>query len=446
MDTLYHNNSHSFFEKPYNVHTDDLPLLAAKVNSLSSSAITELDANLNPDFKDYIKYLKEPVTRSCVEVKSMRTTLAFGKFHHTNPIISKFCGDMLDRLETPLKSVVGKLALANPLGFAMAEPQFQIKDKRLIVKSIENLDTSRITIRGFEGTIREVRYYDDHSNRLPYPKVIHITNNYTSSEGFNPFGVPEMATALPYIKAKLAILSSMVLNGKNLATGILTASVPEKTVALYAPNGKPMKKLPASQAVLQQLKKLESNNFIITDNDTTLGSLKIPDGSSFYFPCLEVLDKYIKRSFLVPDLVFSEGTNALAKTATLAGKHFSLMDSTIEEVVRQIREELISKVMRPVIIHNFGKQDNYGEFVEEKTIDEGSEQLYLTNLYQAINQGILNAQDPYVINKVRSILHLPDLKEVNNDDKISSQLQTIISKLTEGKQPNQTQSNKSPSE
>jgi hypothetical protein len=367
-----------------NKKSNTLPLgkSAARISRLANQTLTEISSLGKYPIKELISMMKkEPVARACAELKSLRISTAIGDYIHPEKRIQDFIREMLSRSESNLDKVYGQLGSACPLGFSVAEIEFGYYQKYVVLKSLDVLDHRYITFRGYKGNIYDIKYRNINEVSIPYKKAIHVVNGY-ATDFDDPYGNPEMYAALPYIKAKLSFLSNMVVAGKNLATGILIGKTTDKMVNLYDSNGKPLNppSKPSVQVLGQAFEKLSDNNYIVTDIENEIFSVSLPDGANFWMPGLQLLDKYIMRSFAIPDLVFSEGTNVLTKSATLAGKHYSLMDSTINAVVTNIRNELVHKVITPIIKANFGEQQKgYGHFSVSKQVDEHTENQYLSN-------------------------------------------------------------------
>ena len=92
------------------------------------------------------------------------------------------------------------------------------------------------------------------------------------------------------------------------------------------------------------------------------------------------------------------------------------MDSTIEGVIVQIRDQLIEKIIKPLLIANFGERKNFGSFSYQQSADPAVANARVSTIISAIASQILPNNDPDVINKLREDLSLPPLsrQEVDN--------------------------------
>lgn len=423
--------------------------IATKIQSLANSAITEIYSEFSRDIPKFIRYLKkENVTKTCCELKALRASSLLGEYIHPNPEIQQFVRNNLEKIN--LTQVIGQLSSSMPLGFAVAEIEFGLehnnKKKQTIIKSIDVLDHTRVGFRGNKGNINQVTYNDITKKYIPYDKVIHITNGIVTDFD-EAFGTPEMYAALPYIISKLSILEQMVKAGENNATGIWIGKTQDKSISLYDRNGKPIEGQKRSvQYLSEQLATLKNNSYLALDTAYEVQPTQIGDGSQFWIPVLTYLDKSIRLCFSVPDLVYSEGSNALSKTATLAGKHISIMDTNIKYMVDKIKYELINKAIKCIVWANFGFQSNWGDFKVDRTLDESQEQTQVQNLMSSISYGILDATDPEVQNAIRKSLGLSTKSkdEIINAQQEKAQLQSQLQMMQMQGQmqqdPNQQQS------
>jgi len=408
--------------------------IATKIQPLANSAITEIYSEFSRDIPKFIRYLKkENVTKSCCELKALRASSLLGNYTHPNPEIQRFVRCNLEKIN--LTKVIGQLSSAMPLGFAVAEIEFGLehnnKKRQTVIKSVDVLDHTRIGFRGNKGNINQVTYHDITKKYIPYDKVIHITNGIVTDFD-EAFGTPEIYSALPYIISKLSILEQMVKAGENNATGIWLGKTQDRSISLYDRNGKPLEGTKRSvQYLAEQLATLKNNSYLAMDNAYEIQPVQIGDGSQFWIPVLTYLDKAIRLCFSVPDLVYSEGSNVLSKTATLAGKHISIMDTNIKYMVEMIKAELINKAIKCIVWANFGFQSDWGDFVVDRTLDESQEQTQIQNLMSSISYGILDANDPEVQNAIRKSLGLSTkskediLKAKQEQAQLQSQLQMM---------------------
>lgn len=392
---------------------------SSKISRLSQNTVQEISRTDEVVLSEYLKMIhSDPVVKACVNLICLRAANIFGIYQHTKPEITEFMQDMFANIRDTLKKNVGELAICAALGFSVAEVNFKLDNKGVLrLESIYTLDLERVKFKGSKGNIEFVIYNDGARSdiHIPYIKVIHVVNS--SATTFNdPFGSGDCKRAYKYSKARAAILSDMILSGRNLATGVLIGKVDSNVTThttvtdaygnpLMGSDGKPIRKN-AAQTLFEKLIALENHSVLVTDKNNDIFPINVPDGGQFWMNAISYLDKCIMRSFGLPALVFEEGSGALG-VATLSAKQSTLVDATIEVIVNQIQDQIIEKVCKPIIQWNFGKQKDYGKFTIDSSSDPGIEMQQLQNIFTAISMGIFTADDPVISNRIRGFLGLP---------------------------------------
>lgn len=411
-----------------------------KINRLSSETLIEIHRTEDENrLSEYIEFLnKDPIAKSCSELKALRATVIFGSYQHDNPIIQDFVNSNFENMNQSMSSVIGQLASAMALGFSTAEVSLRPFNRQWILDRINILDPSKVSFKGRNGYIQVVIYQSQNRSKIeiPYKKCIHIVNGYTSN--FNdPYGSAECKRAYPYFKIKKSILSDMVVAAKTLATGIIVGKTDPSVSSSYSEikdsygnvimgaNGQPLR-MTQDERLFRQLLNLENNSVLVIDKNADVQALKIPDGNGFWQSILPLLDKYITRAFGVPSLVFEEGSGSFGM-AGLSQRHHHILDSTVHSVVLQIQEEILEKVCKPLILLNYGKQENYGKFHLEYNREPNSEMTLLQNIYTAISMQIFEPTDPVIQNKIRDLLGLPPMD--NKQTLPSTEIEKVLQQL-----------------
>jgi capsule polysaccharide export protein KpsE/RkpR len=114
------------------------------------------------------------------------------------------------------------------------------------------------------------------------------------------------------------------------------------------------------------------------------------------------------RALMIPQMIWSEGSGALG-VGSLSNTQLSILDSSLLMVVQLIRDQLVEKVIRPLIYYNFGKSDDYGEFVYTAENDPGQEAAVTQGLMSALSSGLIQNTDYAAVNSLRERLKLPPI-------------------------------------
>ncbi len=403
-------------------------LITSKIGVLVDKIVNELTNPSKYPINVLARTLEsDPVSAACIQLKSSRASQLLGDYcFEEEPEIQGWIRDVLKNTDDSLFNITAKMYSAAPFGFSMGEIWFDnsysFPRRRIewVMKGINPLDPSQINVRTKNGKLYEIKYSEDTDKIIPIWKIIHIVNNLTVPFGQKSvFGNPEMARAYPYIKLKQLIFAEMGIAGKTRATGIVVGKTDSNSLVvqrnkkgepIIGSNGKP-KSINAVEALSNQLIKLENHPYLVTDKNNDISSLQIPAGERFWDFAKNLVDEQIMRSFLVPQLIWSEGSGALGLGA-LSNTQLTVLDSSILPLVQDIRDQLIDKAIKRLIIWNFGKKKSYGEFKHTPKNDPNQESLITQTLVQALTTGLISTGDQEAMNALREKLRL---KPVSNE-------------------------------
>jgi hypothetical protein len=165
-----------------------------------------------------------------------------------------------------------------------------------------------------------------------------------------------------------------------------------------------------------QLKELENNDIVVTDNDTQLQILQTKTGEQFWEFALKIVNEGISMSYNVPDSMFREGTGGVIGNAGLSQTHKSLMDSSVESVVQCMREELMNRVVKPLLVYKFGSVKDFGEFTFTSEMSAVDQNARVSTILSAVASGIFPADSPEVQEEIRKALGIPPQSEAEKAD------------------------------
>jgi hypothetical protein len=393
--------------------------LTSTVTRVTQEFLVEIN-NVDVKIAEYIKMArKDPIVRSCIELKCLRASLMLGKYRHSNPAIERWVRENFDTIEGSLTHKVGRMAAAMALGYSASEIVFDTEGRNKLgewrLKNLNLLDQTRITFEGKGGNIENLLYQESDGNKLaiPYKKIIHVVNGYSTNIGEfdSVYGDAESGTAYQYYKAKQAILTEMMIAAKQNASGIWVGKVDSnETVQVVDITGNPVynsdgspRTEPAGLSLMKQLLNLESNSVLVTDIKNSITPMSTDTKEGFWQIALTILDAAIMRAYSVPKLVFEDGSGNFGVNG-IGKQHVLIMDAQIESIVSQIRDQLIEKVVKPLLIWNFGITSDFGTFSLDPVEDPDAKNLLITNIISAAGAQLLPTTDLQVQNKVRELL------------------------------------------
>jgi hypothetical protein len=397
------------YKKDINNSSPIIGNIISSIDDASASVVSEIkNPHIKLNLRDCKQYVsKDPVARSCTDIKGLYTASQIAEYTHPNPRIAAFINENLNRLPKSISEIVGQLSSAMAFGFSCAFPSFQMIKGELWIVNLDVLSHENVVFLGKDGFLTSVKYQDITTKIVPYSQIIHVTNGYATNFD-SPYGNPELLAALPYIKTKGSLISDMILAGKVAATGIVVAQTPDTNVTVYDEKGQASKNIPSTTYLANQLKNLHSNTYIVTDEATRLTSLNLNSGlGSFYSQAIKICDEYIRRSFGVPAMILDQPDSPWAASARLSERQLNILTATVIPIINQIKREFKKKIIKPLILHNFSYQNhnnNFGEFNESHTVDKDAQEKKLGQLYQAIQAGVLSADDKEVQKIIREII------------------------------------------
>jgi hypothetical protein len=391
------------------------PILGQEASSISLLTTRFLQEIRNPNTQlaKYRDVALDPVAKSSITIKSLRLRTAFGKYRHPDEQVNKWVNQMINLMDGTLPeivSLVGTSAFSEGAGLAEIVFDNKTPGYRNLwrVKKLVPLDISRVRFKGKDGNIDTVIYTEKGGTekRIPYSKCIHITNNYASHEN-NPYGHPENKVAYPYVLGKKAILAEMLVAAKNSASGIWVGKADSnETVQLIDSKGSPLgSQVPAPVMLHQQLSKIENGGFVVTDIKNSLERIPFMTNDALWSNMLMIMDNGIRLSYGVPKLIFDEGSTTFFSNT---GKHhLTVLDSQIEGLLSQIKDQLIEKVIRPILLFNFGITDDFGEFDYKPSTDNEASMSKAGMLLSLLNTPGIPNTNLTIVNAIYELLGLP---------------------------------------
>jgi hypothetical protein len=420
--------------------------LTSSIQALTGRYITEIYSPKRRVYNEWIKMLdKDPIAAFCAGIKVLRAQITFGEYTHPNKDYQQFIRQNFANMEGSFRNVLARLASAMTFGCSVAEVNFSSKVPgfrgKWMLKDINVLDIRNLSARGKCGRVTEWGYRDRYNNTvyIDHRKCLHITN--TDLVPFNTdliWGSADCEKALNWYKLRQLVATEFAIAAKNNATGILWGQTSSSAkMQLYDANdqlrldssGKALT-VSKQKALYMQLKELDQNDLIVTDLDTDLKILQTQTGEAFWSYAFDLIEKNLALSFHVPVTLFRESVSGSFGNTGLSQNHKSMLDSGVESVVQCIRESILERVVKPLLIWEFGKipEDNYGSFeflVPESAVDRNS---LVSTALSAVASGVIDANDKGLQNFVRKSIGLDPQTDAEKADAEKLQQLDIVTK------------------
>lgn len=257
--------------------------------------------------------------------------------------------------------------------------------------------------------------------RIPRAKMIHHTTNPMTSFG-SPYGNTPTRTGHLLWQLKVFLLKQMGIGSKRAVMPALWAAAPGGTakVRYKRPRGDDHRHHPKVELLTPR----EAMTAILADRSADDGVITGPESEGYKITPLQItadfeqlggfldrLDVRLFRCWLLPSLVMTDGS---AGSRSLGDKHFQIVDFIASEDAKKFGGNIINDLIEPMVIDNFGEQDDYGHFATRPQNIEEREKL--ANIYNTLtNSGWLK---PYVkdnMEYVRKTMSLPEDTDTSFD-------------------------------
>jgi hypothetical protein len=395
--------------------------ISSQLGELTTTVIQEISNPSKISLKKLVEAAEtDPIASACIQLKAARVMqLMRSPYTHKDKKITDYVNYNLENMNGSIPDLGLRLSSAMPFGFSTAEFNLKITQNKWNLHNFHILDPRQTYFKAKFGNVCGVKYYDGGlSKNLPLWKVLTISNGLITGFGRKYiYGNPEMLRAYPYIRLKQLIFSEMSIAAKRLATGIVIGKADSnQLVQVLDANGQPIKDnrgqaktISTVKHLEQQLKKIETNGYIITDKLNDVAAMQIPAGEQFWNLANTMLNEQIMRCFLVPDTIWAQGVASFG-TGGLSTNQLNIMDSTINAIVEQVADQLIEKVFKRLIILNYGVQDTYGKFdTVSGANDPNLEGQRISNLINVLGMGLVPNTDTEALNVLRNSLGLPPI-------------------------------------
>jgi len=410
--------------------------IISKLGELTLSVVNDLSNPSRYTIKQLVDVLeKDPTVYACSLLKTARAIELLGEYHNeTKKDLQKWVRSNLANMEGTVEELTSRLSSADALGFSAAEWKLKKKGSSRFsewqLAGFNYLNPEHTTFRAKGGNVLSVRYRDgSREKKVPIWKLLHVTGGSIINFGERSvYGSPSILRAYPYIKLKQLIFAEMGISAKRLATGLVVGQADSsQLVQEKGKDGKLTGKYVSPiENLSKQLSFIQNHGTIVTDKQNSISALQLPAGEQFWNLAKNMVDEQIMRSMLVPQMIWSEGSGALGIGALSQTQH-TILDTSVKQMVKQIEDALIEKLIKPLIIWNFGVQEDYGHFERKKSSTPDQESIVTQNLITSLSMGLVPQSDIDGVNALRERLELPliDPQKQMMQAQIQAQLQAL---------------------
>jgi hypothetical protein len=365
-----------------------------------------------------------PIASAAVEAKVLLGLSLWGAYQHEDEKLQTFIQGNFASMQGTMALSLAETLSVTPIGWAASEISYRLEKEApagLRLESLTILDPRLYSFRGKRSQIDDLLYKSPSGKEVAIPygsKVLHVVNKRHLAFG-SPTGVPDCRVAVAAYKAWKIIVNEALLAGQRQATPIIVGKAPpDARVQLLDPSGRPLLDgnnqpvtVPATERLATALEGLNTNGGIISvDTLHEIQALNHQTSGQFFMELLGYFERLILLAFMVPETLFQVGQGGLGN-AGIAGSHLGVMMGQIRQIIEQVKDQMIEKVVRPLIEWNFGEQESYGKFAEAETEEENKLALFAA-ITDAIAKGTFSLADLEVVNRQRELAGLPKVDKI----------------------------------
>jgi hypothetical protein len=395
--------------------------LAPIIENLVEETITELGNDDTEDVGLYLEMLKgNCILGSMLEIETLIAFKELGEYHNENEEIQAFIRRNLEQMRGSLgHSFAEMYQCTKGLGYNCSEVAMMQTEGEWTLDTLLAINPTLYKFRGSAGQVTELLYKGKNEIAIPYDRVIHTVSGLGLSFS-NPYGIATCKRALAPWRAWKIFNAQMLIAGQRNATPITVGYADSNDrVAILDSTGQPIvntatgevSTIPAPQALANQLVQLENNAVVTTDLKNKIEALNVQTGGAFFFQAIALCEEMMMKAFSFPNTVLSTAGNGSGDSNLNAG-HRTVWMMSIHGLVDQISEAILEQLIRPLIVWNFGEQEEgYGEF--KKDIDEDGDRLQLLSILGSIMSGqALSQADIQWQNRLRELAGIPPIDSV----------------------------------
>ena len=295
-------------------------------------------------------------------------------------------------LENSFDDVLRDILSAYDYGFSLSEPVHQIKNGKVIYKSIRTRPPHSFRF-----------HLDDKGNILSIEQATSIgdiqfkTNKFLhhvyQMEFGNPYGKSDLRAGYNAWKAKKYFTRFYAVYVEKYASPPLIGKYPKN----YSTEER-------NEFFNKLITNQHATTFAIPDDVMVEFVQTARDSSDVYLKGLDYYNMQISRSILVPDLMGIGGKETQGGSYALGKEQFKVFLSSIKKDRESIERKITNKLIRPLVLANFGDIPCWFEF-KPYTFDDVKE--YLDLWVKAVHGKIFKANDEE-INYFRQAVGFPD--------------------------------------
>lgn len=350
------------------------------------------------DYSIYDEMKHDDQVKSAIAIKKDMVVNTGWKVQGENEEVNEFITNCFEHinegigLDSSFDDTLRDMLSSYEYGFSLSEPVYVIEDGKYIYKGLRTRPPHSFLFDvDDKGNVIKVIQNTTHGENPLEPSVF-IHHIYQPEFG-NPYGTSDLKAAYSAWKAKKFFLRMYAIAIEKFAAGTVIVRYPKNYTA------KEINELHTIMKSIQNATTLA----LPEDAEVEFKQMEKQEGSPF-IKGLDYYNMQIARSILVPDLMGLGGTETKGGSYALGKEQFKIFLGTIKKDRESLSRKITMKLVRPLVLANFGELDCWFEFLP---YSHGDIVDYLKIWVDAIKAGayVPNEEE---INYFRSIIGFPE--------------------------------------
>lgn len=364
---------------------------------------------------------RDPIVRFCVEITNLYMLARLKEFQHSKSKIKKGINESIVELKGNWFKALRKMNSCFWYGYSFTEVSFKDigNTNRKTLNQMVTYDPLNYDFVIEKNKIKEVYYKAGEGIHVPYAAGIHlVTGDDFSFDVLRGSG--RCNAALPYWELHKVLMPVLSITAQRQSSPILVkkTNTGEDVILIDEETGQPEIDPDTQEPVLvkkgwdaiQQLVKLGSAGVTAIDVDDDLYAINLTINHEFLLNLVKLCEQQRLSAMLVPPTLFTI-TNAGVGDSGLSEIHLAVFTNMVISMLDFLCQELIEKLFRPLIIYNYGEQDNYGSFLIDRS---EANLLEIAKIIIEASKSVPGIVDEVLINKLRNMLGIESLTGVLN--------------------------------
>lgn len=332
-----------------------------------------------PEFRELT--ITDSTISACLDFIQLAISARIGEYCHKNEEIQDFIRLNFELIDGSLIDIYRNLLNCLWAGFSVLEIVTVFQGGKLYLHSLPEIPAESVFFHICQekgalnyGQIDNIVQNYGLPNQIDIPpeKCIIMRNNIPGSISQSPYGESRIKCIYGIVKAKKYLeenwARTLAKYGSPIVKYKLANANQEVINPEYKPGSRAEEYITAEKAAEKQILRQEQLQGWIYEEGQEIDLLFPPAAIGDNFrSAVEYYNRMIMRGLLIPSLVMDNGD---VGSYALGEKHFELWQMSIDSLLQNVTEVLLEQLIRPLIVYNFGPQENFGYFRTNETKEE----------------------------------------------------------------------------